>query len=73
MLKKNSNAIYCSKATGPNFGAADFRLENNMKSGITYANSKCYFLSNNNLELIGGKGESGQYEVEELEVYKVIY
>ena len=73
MLKKNGDAIYCSVTTGPNFGAADFRLENNMKKGMTYANSNCNFLSNNNLELTGGKGESGKYEAEELEVYKVIY
>ena len=73
MLNKNGKAIYCSKTNGPNFGASDFRLENNMKLGTTYANSNCNFLSNNNLELTGSKGESEKYEAEELEVYKVIY
>ena len=43
-----------------------------MKKGISYANKKCKFLSNNNLELTGGKGESESFETEELEVYKVI-
>ncbi len=44
-----------------------------MKKGVTYANNNSYFLSNNNLELTGGKGISEEFEVEELEVYKVTY
>ena len=43
-----------------------------MKKGYTYANSSCNFLSNNNLELTGGKGESESFEVEDFEVYKVL-
>ena len=44
-----------------------------MKKGETYANSACNFLSNENLELTGGKGNNETFEVEEFEVYKVIY
>ena len=42
-----------------------------MKNGKTYANNTCNFLSNNNLELTGGKGNSENFEVEEFEFYKV--
>ena len=44
-----------------------------MKTGITFANSSCNFLRENNLELTGGKGDCEYFETEELEVYKVIY
>ena len=44
-----------------------------MKKGITYANTNCNFLSNNNLELTGGKGNSETFETEEIEVFKIIY
>ena len=44
-----------------------------MKQGNTFANISCNFLSNNNLELTGGKGNDENFETEELEVYRVIY
>ena len=44
-----------------------------MKNGQTYGNSRGNFLSNNNLELTGGKGEFENFEVEECEVYKSLY
>jgi len=44
-----------------------------MKLGETYANSSCNFLSNNNLELTGGKGDHEEYKADELEVHKVLY
>ena len=44
-----------------------------MKVGLTYANTECNFLSNNNLELTGGKGDNEELNAEELEVYKVKY
>ena len=44
-----------------------------MKKGGTYANQKCNFLSNNNLELTRGKGNDEEFETKQLEVYKVIY
>ena len=43
-----------------------------MKKGESYANSSCNFLSNNNLELTGGKGNYEIFGTEELEIYKVI-
>ena len=73
MLKKNGRGIYCSKEYGPTFGDSDFDLKENMKFGETYANSSCNFLSNNNLELTGGKGAYERYETDELEIFKVLY
>ena len=69
--KDNKKAIYCTKDYGPCFGDSDFSLEENMKNGKTYANNTCNFLSNNNLELTGGKGNNENFEVEEFELYKV--
>ena len=73
MINKKGNGIYCAYNFGPNFGCCDFDLKENMKNGETYANQYCNFLSNNNLELTGGKGERENFDTEELEVYKVIY
>ena len=44
-----------------------------MKEGTCFANDKCNFLSNNNLELTGEKGDHISFQTEELEIYKVIY
>ena len=73
MIYKKKRAIACLSSDGPNFGACDFKLNTNIKKGVAYANSNCNFLSNNNLELLGGKGESQTFETEEFEVYKVIF
>ena len=73
LIKKDGYAIYCSKLYGPEFGNCDFRLKKNMKSGITYANNASNFLSDNNLELTGGKGQYEEFEVDEFEVFKVMY
>ena len=72
MINNGGEAIYCDNS-GPNFGLSDFDLQENMKIGVTYANEDCNFLSNENLELTGGKGDHESFETEELEVYKVIY
>ena len=66
-------AIIWDELYGPRFGCDDFRINTDMKRGKTYANKFCNFLSNNNLELTGGKGESGEFETEELEVFKIVY
>ena len=73
MIQKNGRAIFCSKGYGPNFGDCDLCLKENMKIGETYANKSCNFLSDNNLELTGGKGDHENFDAEELEVYKVFY
>jgi len=72
MIKSNVDAIVCSYYNGPNFGASDFRLTQNLKNGLTYANEGCSFLSNKNLELTGTKGDHENFVTEEFEVYKVI-
>ena len=54
------------------FRDGDFLLFENMKKGQTFSNKNCNFISDNNLELIGGKGEKSQFDVEEFEFYKVI-
>ena len=70
MININKLAIKCA-SYGPNFGDWDFKLGENLKEGVTYANANCNFLSDNNLELTGGRGNNISFEVEELEVYKV--
>ncbi len=70
LIKKKEEAIRAS--SGLNFGNSDIFLGINLKEGQTYANKNCNFLSNNNLELTGGKGESEHFETEEFEVYKII-
>ena len=66
-------AIFCLENNEPIFGDGDFKIEADMKKGITYANKTTNFLSNNNLELTGGKGNNESFEIEEFEVFKVIY
>ena len=73
MINKKKLSIYCLDNYGPNFGGCDFALKENMKEGVSFVNRSCNYLSNNNLELTGGKGNSENFEVEELEVFKVIY
>ena len=73
ILDHKKVAIYCNSKYGIGYGDSDFILKENMKNGLTFANSYCNFLSNENLELTGGKGISENFETEEIEVYKVIY
>ena len=71
LINKNEFAI--REGDGPWFGNCDIGLNNNMKEGQTYAKSNCNFLSNNNLELTGGKGENENFETKEFEVFSVIF
>ena len=73
MINKDKYAFYFYSNYGPQFGNLDFGLERDMKKGKSSADILCYFLSNNDLELTGGKGESEEFDVEEFEVYKVIF
>ena len=73
LIDQKKLAIQCQPNYGPIFGAHDFSLSKNMKSGETYANSICNFLSNNNLELIEEKGIYKIFETNEFEVYQVIF
>ena len=72
MIDNKKKAITC-KNTGPVFGDWDFGLDYNMKYGSSYANSCSNFLSNNNLELTGEKGDNDSFTTEEFEVFKVLY
>ena len=72
MITINKKSVGFSK-NGPKFGDCDIQIDINMKKGLTFANDNCNFLSNNDLELTGGKGDSENFETEELEVYRVIY
>jgi hypothetical protein len=72
MKSEKTVAIIC-KEEGPIFGCDDFMLTEDLKKGKTFANKYCNFIFNNNLELTGGKGNDEQFQVEEFEVYKVIY
>ena len=73
MIDKNKYAILFSDSYGPQFGDLDFALKRDIKEGLTFANPFCNFLSDNNLELTGGKGDNEQFVTEELEIYKVIF
>ena len=72
MLKIKEQAINRS-SDGPKFGDCDIKLESNLRNGVSFANNNCNFLSGNNLELTGGKGDSQKFETSEFEVFKVIY
>ena len=73
MINKKKEAIYCSKRNGHYFGGRDFSIESNMKKGNTYANTQTNFISNNNLDMTGGKGDNESFEIKDFEVFKVIY
>ncbi len=66
MINKEKDAIYC-------VGGKGFYIESNMKKGITYANKSTNFIEKNNLELTGGRGEKESFNVEDFEVFEVIY
>ena len=73
MINKDNHALYIDSDYDITFGNCDFGLMKDMKKGETYANESYNFLSNNNLELTGGKGNHEEFEVDEFEVYKVTY
>ena len=73
LIDKNKSAICCNKEYGPSFGVSDFFIESNMKSGETYANEITNFISNNNLELTDSEGNNEIFNVDNIEVFKVIY
>ena len=51
----------------------DFSIESNMKTAEAYANTGTNFLSNNNLELTGDKGDNISFDIEDFEIFKVNY
>ena len=73
MINKEKSAICCNKEYGPSFGVSDFFIESNMKKGETYANDITNFISNSNLELTDSEGNNETFNVDDFEVFKVIY
>ena len=73
MINKEGVAIINSPEYGPIFGQIDFALTKDMAKGESYADSCSNFLSIDNLELTGERGNLGNFETEEFEVYKVIF
>ena len=73
MINKEKQAIYCGSNYGPHFGGRDFSIESNMKKAEAYANTGTNFLSNNNLELTGDKGDNISFDIEDFEIFKVNY
>ena len=73
LISKERTAIYCNWEYGPSFGASDLSIESNMKKGETYANEYTNFFSEDNLELLGEKGENNSFDIKEIEVFTVIY
>ena len=73
IINKEKLSISCRAEYGPIFGASDFHINSNMKTGQTFANKYSNFLPENNLELIGEKGDNNSFDIEDFEVYKVIY
>ena len=70
---KEKSAIKFDLNNGPSFGNGDIIVYQNMKEGKTYANEKSTFLEDNNLELIQQEGEQQSFNIQEIEVYRVIY
>ena len=75
MINKEKSAICCNREYGPSFGVSDFCIESNMKKGEIYANDLTNFISNRNLELTESEGnsETESFNVDDFEVFKVIY
>ena len=73
LINKEKSAICCNKEYGPSFGVSDFFIESNMKTGETYANEITNFITNNNLELTDSEGNNEVFNVDNFEVFKVIY
>ena len=68
-----NKAIRYLKNYGPIFGDKDIALCEDMKKGVSFANELCNFLSDQNLELTGGKGAYENFETDEIEIFRVIY
>ena len=73
IINKENNAIKVDENNGPNFGNGDIIVYQDMKEGKTYANEKSTFLRDNNLALIEREGKQGTFNIDEIEVYKVIF
>ena len=73
IITNEKPAIICNKNNGPAFGGIDFEIKTDMTKGRSFANQYANFLSDNNLELTGGKGNFELFDIEDFEVFKIIY
>ena len=72
MINKENTAIRCVKTIGLILEEEIFLLKKIWKKGKTYVNLATNFLSNNDLELIGEKGNYKVFDIEDFEVFKII-
>ena len=70
---KEKSSIKFDLNNGPSFGNGDIIVYQNMKDGKTYANEKSSFLEDYNLELIQKEGEQQSFNIQEIEVYRIIF
>ena len=73
MIQKDGYAIHCSKALDQNLKIEIFDWMKIWKKEKHIQMNLPIFLSGNNLELTGGKGECEEFEINEFEIFKVIY
>ena len=73
--EKSIESIYCSKTFGPWFGGIGFREsgKKNMSQGeFAYSRSGWEFFGNIN-DIIPNEGKSRLFDIEEVEIYKLIF
>ena len=70
---KEKSSIKFDLNNGPCFGNGDIIVYQNMNEGKTYANEKSSFLDDNNLEIIQLEGEQQGFNIQEIEIYRVIF
>ena len=73
LIKKNNYVIRCKKEEGLVFRNFDLKLGKDMRSVESYANGAVNYFTKNNLELSGIKGEYQSFEIQEIEIFKLIY
>ena len=73
LVNENSDGIFCFDIFGPNFGGFYFWLKKNMKIGELYSNKINNLFFDDNSKKKGNEGEYESFEVDDFEVYKVMY
>ena len=72
MFNRSKRAILYSSNYGPIFGIYDIFFNGLLKGHIN-ANKDSNFFEFQQLELLQEKGESGSFDTQEIEIFKVIY
>ena len=73
LLTENSDGIFCFDIFGPNFGGYYFWLKKDMRTGEANINKKYNLFFVDDFNSKKKDGEYQNFQVEELEVYKVLY